>query len=195
MRKKRIQNAEKSFKWSLFTVAVIYTLIFLFTSCVTQKQRERILKDCPVNSFEKSKDSTWTKETVKIDTFYLSREGAIRYLPSPCATLCDSLGNLKPIKIVTKKNGVKQVLESQGNTLVQRCDIDSLMQVNSTLTKEVNRLIEKEKETQVHSNCKLEHLSKFDSFFIITGRISLVLLLLIAIVLVLKRWAKGWLPF
>ena len=44
MRKNIIQNAEKSFKLSLLTVAVIYTLIFLFASCVTQKQRERILK-------------------------------------------------------------------------------------------------------------------------------------------------------
>lgn len=190
------RNPNKSMLWSvIIAIGSLIILSVLLSSCVTEKQRQRILSDCPTNSTETSSDSTWKKETVKYDSVFVEIVGPIRYFASPCATLCDSLGNIKTFKIETKKNGIKQTLQGVGNVLVQKCDIDSLLRVNSEKTTEINRLIQKVKETQVHSDCKLDHVSRLDSFFIITGRISLLILLIYALYRVLKAWISKYNPF
>lgn len=189
-----VKNPNKSFFWSVI-IAIIILIAFAFSSCVTQKQRERILKDCPVSSSEKTSDSTSKKETIKHDSIFISVPGPIRYFPSPCETMCDSLGNLKPFKIETKKNGIKQTLESVGNVLIQKCDIDSLLQVNEKKTIEINRLIKKEKETQVHEICKIDHFTDLDIFFIISAKIIYLILIIYLLWRLLKVWLKKYMPF
>lgn len=183
-------SPNKSFFWSVIIAITALILFSALSSCVTEKQRQKILKTCPVASTENIKDSTWTKIEIQHDTTYISISGPTQYLPSPCATLCDSLGNLKPFKIESKKNGIKQSLESQGNTLVQKCDVDSLLRVNEEKTIQINRLIQKEKETQVHENCKLDHISKMDSFFIISGRILILIILIYVVFRIVKMYLK-----
>lgn len=188
-------SPNKSFFWSVISAIIILSLITIFSSCVTQKQRERILKDCPVSSTEKSSDSTSKKETIKHDSVFISVPGPIRYFPSPCETMCDSLGNLKPFKVETKKNGIKQTLQSVGNVLIQKCDIDSLLQINKEKTIEINRLIKKEKETQVHENCKLDHKTDIDVFFIMSAKIIYLILIIYLLWRLLKVWLKKYIPF
>lgn len=170
--------------------ALCILLAVITFSCVTEKQRQRILKDCPVASSEKVKDSSWTKETTELLPEIKFIPGPVRYLPSPCATLCDSLGRLLDFEITTKKNGIKQTLQGIGGVLIQRADVDSLVQVNERITREINFLHSKEKETQVHDNCKLEHRTRFDGFtywwFWITAGMILLWVIMKAV--------KNWLP-
>jgi hypothetical protein len=176
----------------------IFSLLFvllMFSFCVTQKQRERILKECPISSKESTTDSTWKKETVKKDTFYKSIPGPIRYFASPCADLCDSLGKLKPFKVETSKNGIKQTLETIGDVLVQKCDVDSLMQVNELKTIEINRLLKQIKETTVRDNCQKKHFSDLDTFFNVSAKILYSILALYILFRLLKIWLKGKVPF
>ena len=159
-------------------------IALLFTSCVTNKQREKILKDCPVSSFKK--DTVWQVRTEKSDTVYKTITGPTAYLPNPCKALCDSLGNLKPFKQTSTKNGIKQSLESVGNILVQKCDVDSLLQVNKTLTIENNRL--SSEKVEVHENCKLEHITDWDNFFIITGKGLWLIIIILALGWAVKKF-------
>lgn len=165
-------------------------LLIVLAGCVTEKQRQRILKDCPVASTEKIKDSTWTKETSELIPEIKFIPGPVRYMPSPCATLCDSLGRLRDFEITTKKNGIKQTLQGIGGVLIQKADGDSIVQENKRITKEISTLRSKEKETQVHEDCKLEHRTRFDGFtwwwFWITAGIIIIRLAWMA--------AKRWFP-
>lgn len=187
-----MKNTNKSFFWS-FIVAVIFLITFAcLSSCVaTKKQREKFLREnCTIASVKEFKDSISLKETVKHDSIYVSVEGPIKYLPSPCEKLCDSLGNLKPFNQENKKNGIKQSLYSVGNVLVQECDVDSLLKVNKTLTKEIDRYHNEKTEIQIHDNCKLAHLTDKDIFWRIVGiRLSIIVLIYIAL-RILKIYLK-----
>ena len=181
----------KLFKYFLLLLA----LACLACSCVTQKQRDRILTDCPVNTITKIKDSVTVKEIIKYDSIYIYKTGPTKYIESPCSLLCDSLGKLKPFYSESKHNGIKQSLETKGNVLIQKCDVDSLLQVNEILTKQIDHYHSKEQETQVHENCKLEHVTSVNGFehwwFIITACILAVWVL----IKIFKGYLKAWFPF
>lgn len=168
----------KIFKYYLLFLA----LACLACSCVTQKQRDEILKDCPVVTVTKIKDSVTVKEVVKHDSIYIYKTGPIKYIENPCSLLCDSLGKLKPFYSESKHNGIKQSLQTKGNVLIQKCDVDSLLHVNEILTKQVDHYHSKEQETQVHENCKLEHRTNFDGvtwwwFWITAGVLTIGLII------------------
>ncbi len=181
----------KIFKYYLLLIA----LAWIACSCVTQKQRDKILKDCPVNTITKIKDSITEKQVIKHDSIYIYKTGPIKYIENPCSLLCDSLGKLKPFYSESKHNGIKQSLETKGNLLIQKCDVDSLLQVNKILTKQIDHYHSKEKETQVHENCKLEHRTDRDGFtwywFIITASLLAVWIL----IKIFKGYLKVWFPF
>lgn len=179
-------SPQKSFVLSVITAIV---LLIIFSSCVTERQRQRILKDCVTNSTSVKKDSTWQTQLLKHDTVYKSVPGPIRYFRSVCDSLCDENGKLKPFKSETKKNGIKQSLTTVGDALVQECDVDSLLQVNSELQTTINHLITTNTETQVHENCLLEHITDADIFYIRLGKIAMWLVIAyILLRIAAKRW-------
>lgn len=134
--------------------------ILLNVSCVTEKKRQKICQKCPVKIEKEIHDSIIEK--LRDTTIYITTQGPVQYLENPCKTLCDSLGNLKPIKIENKKNGIKSTITTVGNSLVVNCETDSLKAVISGL-KETLR-ITKEKEIKEVPVCHLEHKTWFDEY-------------------------------
>jgi hypothetical protein len=141
-----------------------FLLIFIISlslfSCVTKKQRARICKECA------GKDSVsveYKERIVKHDTtIYTTIAGPVQWLENPCKNLCDSLGNLKPFKVETKKNGLKSTIKSVGNSIQAECDADSLKQVITLLTKEIERTTFEKKV--IPSDCEKEHKTRWDGF-------------------------------
>lgn len=174
-------NLNKSFLCCIFS-ALILILACILSSCVaTKNQRERFLREnCTIASKSEIKDTTTRKETVKTDTFYKSVTGPIRYFASPCEKLCDSVGNLKPFKEISRKNGITQSIETFGNVLIQKCDGDSIAEINKQLTIELDHFRSEKSEIQIHDNCKLAHLTDKDIFWRMIGiRLSIILALYI----------------
>jgi hypothetical protein len=147
-----------------FLLAAIIILA-MFSSCISQKRRDKICLTCATKTT--IKDTTIVKETIRYDTTYLTIQGPTEYLESPCDALCDSLGHLKPFYRVSVKNGIKQSLTSVGNVLVQKCDVDSLLNVNSVLTKEIDHLRSVVIEVPT---CHKAHKTDNDIFWIKVGK-------------------------
>lgn len=78
----------------------IISAIVLLSSCAAH--RARICKTCPV-VIERKDSVVYVPDTVLIQL--PGRQGPTVYLDNPCKLLCDSLGNLKPVKITQQKNG------------------------------------------------------------------------------------------
>lgn len=143
----------------------IHKVIFLFcigmmlTSCVvTKKQKDRFCKQCP--SIIEKHDSVVIKETLKDTTIYITQTGPTVFVPSPC----DSAGNLKPIDIRKKKNGIVISIKSNGKNIEANCDTDSLEQVISGLTKEIERTKSHVEVRHIKDACEREHRNGFDYF-------------------------------
>lgn len=142
---------------NLLTTLLLLTFL---SSCITEKKRQQICQKCPVKIEKEVRDSIIEK--LRDTTIYITTQGPTQYLENPCKHLCDSLGNLKPVKIETKKNGIKSTIKSVGNSLVVECETDSLKAVINGLKETVR--ITKEKETKEVPVCHLEHKTKFDGF-------------------------------
>ena len=159
--------------------------LFLFFSCRTQKWKDKVCETC--KSEVKTKvDTFYTKQVVKLDSNIIFVAGPIRYLPNPCEALCDSSGKLKKFDFVTNHNGIKQELKSEGNVLIQKCNIDSLLIVNKTITND-NYHLSKEKEEYIK---KINELTKRQEFFIKVGKIcfwSFIILIVLAIIYAIFR--------
>jgi len=164
---------------------IILAAIVLLSSCVTLKQREKICMSCPVKII--TKDSIWTKETLRVDTTYKTITGPVQWLQSPC----DSNGNLKPINTTTKKNGIKTTIKSVGNNLQVNSNLDSLMEVNKLLTIENNILHSEIKEVPV---CYKEHITDNDVFWIKVGKWLFWILIGYILLRILKLYLKKTFP-
>lgn len=170
--------------WSLL-LAFLFALILLvfLNSCVTQRQRERILKDCVTSSYKKDSIQIQIKE--RLIPFEV--HDTIPYLlPNPCADLCDSLGKLKSsfTAKVKGKNGSNLSLKVKDNEL----QIEDEVKVKGTVTaNDTTKKITTTIKEQVRDNCKLEHLSKWDSFWIKTGQILSAIIALVITLLLLKK--------
>lgn len=104
--------------WKLF---LYYTFcMVLFSSCVTEKQRQRICAGCKTVSTDSVIYKT--KEVLKDTFIYVDSPPVIQYIKNPC----DSVGNLKDFEIIKYENGVKNIVSAIGGVLVSRCDVDSL---------------------------------------------------------------------
>jgi exosome complex RNA-binding protein Rrp42 (RNase PH superfamily) len=173
------QNNNGWFIWVMFIVTLVW-LICITTSC-------GVLKNHYLQKYCKEKDSVSYVETTTInfDTIYRTINGEPIYIKSPC----DSLGNLKPIAIKRKKNGITASVTSFSNTLVVDCDIDSLLIVNANLTKTIK---DYKKITQ---QVKVNELTKLQGFWIITGQWLLGIFLVYVLFRVFKTYLKGYLPF
>ena len=161
----QIHNPNDWFLRALITACIILLILYLGSSCTAYKAK--ICLTCATNTI--IKDTVMFKETVKMDTLYKYVEGATIYKTSPC----DSLGRLKPFTLIEKKHSIKTSLSSVGGVLVARCDIDSLLEVNRIITKEINRLHSVTKEVP---QCFKDHKTSWSIFFEMSGKILLTLL-------------------
>lgn len=112
-------------RWLIFMLLVAVALIFLIlNSCVTDRAYKRILSECPV------RDSSATSKTIVKERYdsliYITEAGPVLFLENPCASLCDSFGNIKVFAITKKTNGIKSTLKSDGKILMTECNVDSL---------------------------------------------------------------------
>lgn len=162
---------------------ILITAITLLSSCKAYK--DKICLSCPTKI--EIKDTTIYKEKIKHDTEYVSVPGPEILIPSPC----DSTGKLKPFKRTERKNGLISTVENINGYIVAKCDADSLMRVNKTLERTIERFRSEVREVPT---CHLEHISKMDNFFIILGRILSVIILLLLVYVILKFWLKLNLP-
>ena len=140
------------------TLLATLLLLTLLSGCISEKKRQKICLECPVRIEKEIHDSIIEK--IRDTTIYITQQGPIQYLENPCKTLCDSLGNLKPIKVESKKNGIKSTITTVGNSLAVNCEADSLKAVINGL-KEIIR-IRKEQEVKEVPVCHLEHKTWFD---------------------------------
>jgi hypothetical protein len=169
-------------------IAIAFCVVF--SSCMTNRKGELTQKGKNFIALHcKGSDSTITKEktVLKDTTLYITTPGPIQYLPNPCKDLCDSLGNLKPFEKKEKKNGIKSTIKSVGNSIAFDCEADSLKAVITTLQKEIS--ITSKEKTVIQKPCELDHIDRWDSFWIRSGQILIILLILYFML----KFCKGYL--
>jgi hypothetical protein len=177
------------FEWLTYAVIGVglIAMITTWSGCVTEKKRAKICQTCVMES--KRTDSTLV--TVKERTVGVAVPGPTLYmaLPNPCAELCDSLGKLKDgvhIKVPGAVKGTRGgTIFTRGDSLHVRCEADSLRAVITAKDSLIKKLVTI--ENTVAARCDLEHVTKWDSFFIITGRILWIILIIVAVAAVI-RW-------
>lgn len=158
---------------------LIISILLLLVSCITEKKRAKICSECPVATEVVTViDSSWSKTITVHDTVYKTIQGPSVILPGPCDRFCDSTGKLKPFYKQTKKNGVKQTLytDTKNNTLVQKCDVDSLLQVNEKITTEINKLRIENKKITLEPKI-IYKVTAWQSFIIKSGYTAWIVLL------------------
>jgi hypothetical protein len=167
----------------LMIIISLIAAIFMLTRCVaTKKQKANFLaKHCERKdsiSYVK-KDSIVYKDSL----IYIPQIiNTPIYLENPCKLLCDSLGNIKKVNIVTNKGGLKSTLKTVGNSLIFECETDSLKARIKWL--EHNQIITEKSHTEntVKIPCELKHRTGFDGFcryyFFITFSLILIVLLI-----------------
>lgn len=138
-----------------FILAAIIVLIL--SSCITEKKRAKICQACALKT--EVKDSI-VERLIEVTVYTPPTTGPTLYLPSPCASLCDSLGNLKPFQIEKKHNGIKTTVKT--NTATNTLDIssnleDSLKHTAKVTSKEVYRT----KTEQFAPRCELRHVTSW----------------------------------
>ena len=169
------------------TLLISFAIGCMVVGCVTQTQRERICKTCPTNTI--IKDSIHVEIKEKKIPFYIT-DTFNYFLPNPCAELCDSLGNLKPTfkKEIKSNKGTKETLTVKNNQLVLIERIDSLKKVISIKDTSTNNF--HYKVIVKPAICNLNHITKWDMFWIKTGRISLAVLFILLGYEIVKFYLK-----
>lgn len=150
----------------------IILLALLLTSCLTQKQRNKICNECPVRT-----DSiviTTERLVIRDTTIYIT-DKVVSYRDT---LFCDSTGIIKPFLRVVKSNGIKATVQVKNNNLTVDCETDSLKLVISNLVKEREILVKNSNTKTVQLPCTNER-TKFDGFtywwFIITAGVFVVI--------------------
>lgn len=169
-------------------IILICIVFSLFTSCVTQKQRERICAGCAlkVDSTDVKKDSSWVVKKIIHDTLLVTVAGPTVVIPGPCDSLCDKNGKLKKFSETTKKNGITEHLytDVKHNELVEDCNADAIKKAYEDTLITANHLIQelKTKTSIVAPKCDKVHRTNFDYicrywFFICLGGIIIWLIM------------------
>jgi hypothetical protein len=138
-------------------------LLITLTQCVvTKKQKNRFLE-----KYCTAKDSVayvYKDSIVFVDTTiqvpYIVNEPI--YLENPCSELCDSLGRLKKFHKTTSNKGLKSTVHSVGNSIVFKCETDSLKArikwLEHYITTQSNTV------TTKYVACTSPHQTKFTGF-------------------------------
>lgn len=167
-----------------FVIALF--LLIALSSCVTEKQRLKICQSCTLKS--ERKDSI-IERLIEVPVYVAPIPGPTLYLPSPCAALCDSLGNLKPFTIEKKQNGIKTTVKT--NTVANTLDISSNLEDSTkTNAKVPQKEIFHSELREVPARCELRHLTDWDIFWIKVGKTLGGILLAIAGFYLFKWLAK-----
>jgi len=171
----------------VFSIIAIIILMCMF-SCVTEKQRMKICRNCP------TRDSIIIKESIvkKDTTIYVIQEVSTPiYLDNPCSLLCDSLGRLKPVFIKEKKNGISKTISTENNQLKFDCKADSLEVVLKGM------ITERNKSSETHSTKIIEtfRTTQWQDFLIVSAYIFYGLLIAWLIYKALKTWLRIYKPF
>lgn len=159
--------------------------IVLFASCMTpQRLAKKTKKACDFCSI--MSDSTTTTDTTivqyKDTAIYITRPGRTILLDNPCATLCDSFGNLIPFIKTERKNGLVTTIEVVDGDIVFDCQTDSMKVIIDDLRHELRiiRTTVKPKVIVVEPTFFEKLLDKFKGFLfwyfwitVITGSILL----------------------
>jgi|GEM_PF-2616859 len=166
-------NTYKYFRLFLLGI-IVFIVAVSISSCYVNRKGE--LTEKGINFIAehcKGEDSTShsDKTTIEFDTIKIPYpvQGPIQYLENPCKLLCDSLGNLKPVSIKQKKNGITGTINSIGNSLIFDCKEDSLMYVIETKERVIQDL-EKSK-TVIEKPCDKEHTTGTQWMWIRLGQI------------------------
>lgn len=175
-------------------LALIGIIVLFFSSCMVNRKGELTTKGINfIAQHCKGSDSSSTSDhtTILFDTVQIEHytQGPIQYLQSPC----DSSGNLKPINITKKFNGITGSVKTVGNILVFDCSEDSLKMIIQTQKRVINSF-EKSKVV-IQEPCKKEHLTKWEGFTYWWFWITAGLILLIIIGKALKAYFKIQVPF
>lgn len=152
---------DKSIKIKLLLILILDAVIVLFilSSCVTERQRAKICNTCAVKEF--TKDGI-VEKIVNLPIYIKGEDGPIQYLENPCKNLCDSLGRLKPFVSNKSKNGINQSVKTVGNSIVIASD-----KKDTTLSVPVKQkeTFHNESKSEVkYVKCDLEHRTRFDGF-------------------------------
>ena len=153
----------------LFRLWVYYTFtVLLLSSCVTEKQRQKICAGCKVISTDSVVYKT--KEVLKDTFIYVDAPPVIQYIKNPC----DSLGNLKDFEYTSYNNGVKNIVTAIGGVLVARCEVDSLKTRIQFLERTISEKNKSQQVREVTTNL-LTGFQKFciKFFWIICGLITI----------------------
>lgn len=139
---------------------LIYILntLFLFTACVTEKQRQKICFTCPSNT--EIKDSIVFK-TVTVPVVIPGAPGPTLYLENPCKYLCDSLGNLRKVNINLCHKGQNLNINRLGGGLLVNTSIKDTTRSAEVQQKEIYR--NEHKDIIKYVPCANERTS-FDGF-------------------------------
>ena len=141
------------------------TILAAMTSCLSQKQRNKICNECPVRT-----DSivTTTERIVLKDTTIFITDRLVSYRDT---IFCDSLGIINMPKKIVKSNGLKATVQIKNNKVIVDCETDSLKLQIDYLLKEREILIKNSNTKTIQLPCNDER-TKFDGFtyywFIIT---------------------------
>jgi len=151
-----------------FIAAVV---LLCLASCVTEKQRAKICQTCALKS--EVRDSI-VERLIEVPVYTAPIAGPTLYLPSPCANLCDSLGNLKPFEIENKHNGIKTTVKT--NVKANTLDIVSSLEDSIKHTAKVpQREVFRSKTEQFAARCEKKHVTNwliFCEWFTIIGLIG-----------------------
>lgn len=181
---------------SFYALVGIGILLFILvcTSCMTNRKGELTERGKNFIALHcKGEDSiVHTDNTIVLfDTVNVEHytQGPIQYITSPC----DSLGQLKPINITKKFNGITGVVKAVGNSLIFDCHTDSLMVIIETQKRVINTF--ESNKTVIQKPCALEHIGKWEGFTFWWFWITFGLIALIIILKVIKAYFKVQVPF
>lgn len=152
------------------TLLLLSALLF---GCITEKKRLEICKSCTLNQI--TKDSTGVDEVVNTwrdsAIYWKSKQGKTIHV-NDCDSLIEQLNNKG--SIVSDSNGIKAIIEKKVGSkrgFTFRCESDSLKQVIKLLKQQVKLNHFKTIIKEMPARCQLEHLTKWDSFWIRVGQI------------------------
>ncbi|HHT9135873.1 MAG TPA: hypothetical protein ACFYEK_01370 [Candidatus Wunengus sp. YC60] len=167
---------------SYIILIFIAAMIIFASSCAAYK--DKICSQCPVVTKDKItlKDTTIYKDT----TLYITQMSDPIYIDSPCKDLCDSMGKLKHFDIIKKDHGIKKEVKSIGNSVEFDCDADSLKQVIATL----QHIRTVDSHTENTKTIEVNKLTKFQGFWIISGYLFWILVLILIIRFIIKFYTK-----
>lgn len=147
---------------------LIFVIIFIFSSCMTQEKLNKICSTCPVKIV--TKDSVHTEIKYKDSTVYITQQGPTVYLPHPCANICDSLGHLKKtfVPIIKKEKGIVATVQIRNDSLIFNCKDDSLKKVIVGLNQRITEFHDHE-EVKTLPPVVTNVLTKLQGFWIVSG--------------------------